>query len=823
MYKIFKYSAVSAALAFMLPSTPFAQEGFLEEVVVTASKRSSTLQEIPIAVTVTTADTIEKAQIQDLLDIQSVVPSLRVSQLQLARNTSFIIRGFGNGANNIGIEPSVGIFVDGVYRSRSGSAISDLPRLERVEVLSGPQNTLFGKNASAGVVSVVTPTPSGESGGFISGSFGNRDAYVIKGLYEGAFHENLSFDVSGTYNTREGFFRNEALDSELNERNRFGVRGQLYWTPSERLSVRVLADYDELDENCCGVVNIVSGPATGAIAAVGGQLVPNDPSARFGFLDDESINEIENFGVSVQSDLEFDGFTATSIIAFRNSQSFDFQDVDFSSADLTNGNINDIDIDTFTSEFRLASNGDGAVDWIVGGFYFDETVDQETSVQLGSAFRDFFDIGLATSPLGPLLSGLGGGLLGPTSVLEAVSGQPFGSFFANNSGVFDTSTLDNQSISIFGSLDWHITDALTATVGLNYTDDEKDFSITSITTEGRSSTVLPTLQIPGALFGVPVPFVPVDLNAAVPNTIANTIDIPNAVEDGQTSDDDTTFTLRLAYDINDNWNIYGSYATGFKASSIDLLRDSAPLPADFAALAALGLTDPNSAPGTRFASPEEAEVFEIGLKGRFDRGSLNLAIFDQTLENFQSAIFLGSAFALLNAEQQSVQGAEIDFKYQPTDSFGFGINLTYLDAIYDSFTQANPIAQVGATPVSGALSDLTGETPAGIPEIALSLSAQYDFRAGNFDAYVRGDFQYEDEVQVVDNIPAEVASREVNQLNAALGFRNDNGLSVTFWGRNLTDDDYLISAFPSVAQAGSISGYRNGPRTYGITVRKDFN
>lgn len=802
MYKLTKYSAtkcgaLAAAIGLMFSANSFAQEsGLLEEVVVTAAKRTQTLQETPIAVTVTTADTIEKAQIQDLLDIQSVVPSLRVSQLQISRNATISIRGFGNGANNVGIEPSVGVFIDGVYRSRSAAAISDLPRLERVEVLSGPQNTLFGKNASAGVVSVVTPTPSGESGGFISGSVGNRDAFVIKGLYEGAFHENLTFDIAGTYNTREGFFTNQFNDTDLNERNRFGVRGQLHWTPSDQLSVRVLADYDELDEACCGVVNLVSGPATPLINALGGQLVPNDPDARFGFLDDETVNEVENFGISIQSDYEFEkyGITATSIFSFRSNDAFDTQDVDFSSADLTNGNTNDIRTDTITSEFRLTSNGDGPVDWIVGSFFFDETIDQDTSILFGQAFRPFVDAGVQAAGLPSL------------AILETISGAPVGSFFQPNSGTIDTSTLDNQSISFFGSIDWHITDSLTATFGANYTDDEKDFSITSTTTEVRANTIIPGV-LPGALVGSPAPFIP--LNAVVPTFAANTIDIPNPVEDGRTNDDDTTFTVRLAYDISDNWNVYGSYATGFKASSIDLLRDSAPVAADFAALAALGLADPNAVIGTRFATPETAEVYEIGFKGRFNRGSLNVSIFDQTLEDFQSAIFVGTAFVLANAEEQSVTGAEIDFKYQATDAFGFGINATLLDPIFDEFTQS-------------AAGDLSGEQPAGIPEVALSLSAQYDFRVGNFDSYIRADFQYEDEVQVVDNVSPDIASREVNQLNAAIGLQNDAGLSFTLWARNLTDDEFLISAFPSVAQAGSFSGYRNEPRTFGLTVRKDW-
>jgi len=223
----FKKIASAVALATLAaPSISVAQDSVVDEIVVTATKRSQTLQDIPIAVSVTSAETIEKAQIQDLLDLQSVVPSLRVSQLQTSASSNFVIRGFGNGANNVGIEPSVGVFIDGVYRSRSAASISDLPRLERVEVLSGPQSTLFGKNASAGVVSVVTPKPTGESGGFVSASFGDFNALVLKGLYEGSLSDTVAFDVAASSNTRDGFTDNLANGSELNDRDRFALRGQ---------------------------------------------------------------------------------------------------------------------------------------------------------------------------------------------------------------------------------------------------------------------------------------------------------------------------------------------------------------------------------------------------------------------------------------------------------------------------------------------------------------------------------------------------------------------------------------------------------------------
>ena len=191
-----------------------------DEIVVTATKRETTLLDTPIAVSVTNAETIERAQIRDLIDLQTLVPSLRVSQLQSSANTNFIIRGFGNGANNAGIEPSVGVFIDGVYRSRSAAQIADLPNLERVEVLRGPQSTLFGKNASAGIISIVTARPKFEFGGNVEASYGNYNAIVVKGNVTGPLSETVAFSLGGNYNKRDGYVRDAALNQDVNNRNR---------------------------------------------------------------------------------------------------------------------------------------------------------------------------------------------------------------------------------------------------------------------------------------------------------------------------------------------------------------------------------------------------------------------------------------------------------------------------------------------------------------------------------------------------------------------------------------------------------------------------
>ncbi|MFT4634379.1 MAG: iron complex outermembrane receptor protein [Chitinophagales bacterium] len=789
----FKKIAVAVALATVAaPSVSFSQEtsgssSFLEEIVVTASKRAATLQETPIAVTVTSGATIDKAAIQDVIGLQSVVPTLRVTQLQSSTNTTFSIRGFGNGANNEGIEPSVGVFIDGVYRSRAGAAISDLPRLERVEVLSGPQSTLFGKNASAGVISVITPKPSGETGGYIAGSLGNIGYTNFKGLFESSISEDLTFDVSANYTQRDGYFENIAGGDAVNERNRWGIRGQMVWTPTDSTEVRIIADYDELDEACCGTVNVVNGPTSGIVNALGGRLVPEQP---FGFqtsTDIDPFNEVENGGISMQVDVDYDTVSLTSITALRSSDTFEALDIDFTSAALTQTSPNSVAIDTFTQEVRLTSTSDSDVEWMVGAFYFNESLDYTSDVLWGSQARNYFD---------GLVAGLGApGALGG---IEGAFGFPAGTFFANGTGAQDTFSQDDEAISFFGQADWHINDRLTATAGLNYTKVDKAVTFNQVNT--NIFAAIPA----GFLGGL----------AALQASLPPTVGFPNQFESGKSEDDDTTYTLRFAYDLSDSINLYASTASGFKSSSWNLSRDTAPNASDLALLSAAGLTAnaPNQVAGGRFAEPESSLVYEIGLKARFERGSLNLAIFDQTIENFQSSIFNGTGFQLLNAGEQSTQGIEFDLNYYPIDSLKLGLAGIFLDPIYDSF----PLG--GSGPPIG----LTGLVPAGIPDVSLSLSATYDFRIGNSDAFVRADYQYEDEVQVVDNISIDLISREVSSLNASAGINTENGYSFTVWARNLTDDQYLLSGFPTPAQAGSLNSYPNEPRTFGVTVRKDF-
>ncbi|KGE02649.1 TonB-dependent receptor [Pseudohaliea rubra] len=793
----FRHWPLGLALLASLPvQGALAQQATrLEEVVVTAAKREQTLQEIPVAVSVVGAETIEQAQVLDIKDLQTLVPSLRVTQLQGSAQTNFIIRGFGNGANNAGIEPSVGVFIDGVYRSRVGSALADLPKLERVEVLRGPQSTLFGKNASAGVINVVTAKPDLTAfSGSIGATVGNYNQTIVRGDVTGPISDNLAFSLFGSRNERDGYFENIGLGNESNELDRWNFRGQLLWAPGDRLEMRWIVDAESIDEICCGVANLVDGPTGAIVRALGGDLVSNDPFAYENYLDFAPGNEIDTRGTSLQLDYLFENVLLTSITSYRTLDQFQFGDIDYTSARLVTpegGNLSDTQIETFTQELRLTSLSEGPLQWMVGAFYFAEEVEIDGRFGYGDQFRAYSEF--LTAALGAP------GVLGQ---LEGLLGFPAGTFQATNQGFpSEVYGLDDETLSLFAQADYDLSDALTLTLGLNYTQSDKEASARLESTDVFSA--LPLAQISPALAALtPLQFLPPFLN------------YPNAVENGETNDDEMTYTARLSYEVSEYMSVYGGVSTGFKASSWNLSRDSRPFAQDIPALGAAGLLVPNLTAGTRFAGPEEATVYELGLKGEWSSFAVNVALFNQEIEGFQTNAFTGTGFNLTNAGKQSTDGLEVDLNWAPLDGLSIAFAATWLDPIYDDFP--------GGVGLGGAPADLSGEQPAGIPEFAANTNATYSFALGSARAYVRLEHVYEDEVQVVDQIPSSLASREVNMFNASAGLTFANGMELNLWGRNLNEDEYLLSAFPSVAQAGSFSAYPNQPRTYGLTFKYSF-
>ncbi|NNE58164.1 MAG: TonB-dependent receptor, partial [Hellea sp.] len=605
-------STMTLAMAIAMPA---AAQDYEDEIFVTATKRQQTLQEVPVAVTVTSAETIERAKIQDIVDLQTVVPSLRVTQLQNSAQTNFIIRGFGNGANNAGIEPSVGVFIDGVYRSRSAGALSDLPNMERVEVLRGPQSTLFGKNASAGVISVVTAKPSYDLEGYFEGTLGNYNQRALKGYVSTGLADNIAVSLGGSINQRDGYYKNLLTGIDQNDRDRWGLRGQILFEPSDDISFRIIGDIDKIDEICCGVGNIVAGPTADIITGGGvlnllfpdpndplrnglsANLVPNDLYAYEGYYDFDPTNEIENKGVSFHGDFVLnDDMTLKTITSYRTQDVMFNGDVDFTGARLVEQNVQTTDSTAFTQEIRLEATS-GNLDWQVGGFYFEEDLTTDTLLSYDDQFRAFADynVFLLTQQFafGRALDIIG-------NLTQT------GPYFTEGQGLQVGFNQDNSALSLFAQGDYHFGDKLTVTGGVAFVEDRKKVSSFSNQTE-----IFSRLDLDTAAFGLFS-----DLSAL--QFLPPFQDFPNEVEGNKTRDDKVTYTLRGAYDLTNDINVYASVATGFKASTWNLSRDSRPTQADFDQLQTRGLTVPNLTVGSRFARPENSTVYEIGVKAKLD-------------------------------------------------------------------------------------------------------------------------------------------------------------------------------------------------------------
>jgi iron complex outermembrane recepter protein len=835
----------------MIPAAAFAQEAPAaeetaveedvgNEIIVTASKRAQTLQDTPIAVSVTTSESIERSQVRDLLDIQTLVPSLRVGQLQNSANTNFIIRGFGNGANNAGIEPSVGVFIDGVYRSRSAAQIGDLPNVQRVEVLRGPQSTLFGKNASAGIISIVTQEPKFDFGGSAELSYGNFNAIVAKADVTGPLSEKIAFAISGGINKRDGYVLDLGTGNKTNERNRWGVRGQLLFEATEDLKFRLIGDFDSIDEACCGVVNIVDGPTGNAVRALGGRIVSNAPFARTQWRNFDTKNDIENYGVSLQMNWETGPFDITTIGAYRAVRTDTLEDSDFTSADIIGFNGGTSAIDTYTLEARVATDFDGPVNFLLGGFYFHENIDISSSLRFGRDFRNYANL-LA-----------GGNYIGLEATLRALSGLPGLAglpasqlFGAQGQGRFENYDYANRAFSIFGQADWEIVEGLTLSVGGNYTKDRK-----SVATNNTTTDVFSNIDLVRA--GANAGFAPAARAQACGGTTVTAgvncnpflglrglqflppfLNFPNAVESGKTSDGDISYNIRLSWEASDNISVYATHATGYKGVSFNLSTDSRPFARDFIPGSAFAVPAPAASPirtalgaalpnnlttGTRFAEPEQASVYELGIKGSFDGFAFNLALFEQALKGFQGNVFIGTGFVLSNAEKQSVRGLEFDMSISPIRNLTFTGALTYLDSKFDSYVGGSQLVP-GAWNVVP--TNLTGQTPAGIPEYSLSFGGTYTAElGGGAELTFHADYHHESNVQVAQGVPN--IKRSVDNLSSSMTLALENGLSLSVWGRNLTNDVYTTTIFPSVAQAGSLSGYRNQPRTYGVGAKFKF-
>jgi outer membrane receptor protein involved in Fe transport len=691
----------AACLALSVPSIAFAQEApqaddtAEEEIVVTAQGRSQLLSDVPVAISAVNAETLQNSGANDIRQLNQVAPSLLVSSTGSEANGSARIRGIGTVGDNPGLESSVPVFIDGVYRSRSGIGLNELGEIDRVEVQRGPQGTLGGRNSSAGLISIYSKKPSFTFGVNGELTYGNYDFMRAATSVTGPISDQVAFRVDGVYVKRDGFYRDDQNGRDVNNRNRYFLRGQLLFQPTDALTVRLIADYTSRKEECCaatyvdGSVNPFIGdlnnPSTTGVAstATSNNIVNvlrdlGQPLAAFnqGYGRNISVSanrvfsgETKDYGFSGQIDYDFGGATLTSITAYRQYRSGQASDTDYGEVDILYRAPSDDayrQFHTFTQELRLQGEAfGGKLDWLVGGFFSNEKLTVRDNLRFGNQYGRFATCriisggGLAGlySPTSPscVIPGVGTATIGGASGL---SGPDILAAFTALDNLNDLGTTNDRyfqngtNFAAFTHNILHITDALDLTLGLRYTSDKKKFDATF----GNDNTVCTAVQ--GLVTDDLVnPQTTATARALAGSLIGlscqgnSTAELNGVSINDKRSEDEFTGTAILSWKATDDLLLYSSFARGYKAGGFNLDRSAlkSPIGTFAASGGAQALT------GSLQFDPELVDSYEIGAK--FSNGPLSLSVsaFRSDFSNFQLNTFNGTVFLV-----QSINGCSAD-------------------------------------------------------------------------------------------------------------------------------------------------------------------
>ncbi|MES2987112.1 MAG: TonB-dependent receptor [Pseudomonadota bacterium] len=671
-----------------------------DEIVVTAQGRSQALADVPVAISAVTSDSLKNSGANDIRQLNQLAPSLLVSSTGSEANGSPRIRGIGTVGDNPGLESSVVVFIDGVYRSRSGIGLNELGEIDRIEVLRGPQGTLGGRNSSAGLISIISKRPSFTFGATAEATYGNYDFLRLSGGVTGPISESVAARLDGVYVKRDGFYNDPTNNRTVNDRDRYFVRGQLLFEPSSDISVRLIGDYSKREEACCGAVYIdssvnpfignLNNPATplttglpngNNIINVLTDLGQNPAAFNRGYSRNLSVtrgrsydSNTKDWGISGQIDWDFGGAKLTSITAYRDYYSDQAGDLDYSTVDIlynaADGN-NSRAFKTFTQELRLqGSLFNDKLDWLVGGFYLNEQFSGRSNLRFGSQYGRFAACravsggGLAAfyAPTNAgCLSATGRGAVAGGAVTgSAASGAVLLGAFDRLDGISDRgSTIDryrqdNQSFAVFTHNIIHMTNAIDLTLGLRYTDETKKFNATF----GNDNIACPAQQ--AALSG----FLPTALGATAGALISltcqgnSTSELNGVNIRDQRSESQFTGTAILSWKVTDDLLVYGSYSRGYKAGGFNF--DRSALKAPIASFASVG--GAQALVRNLQFEPEKVNAFEIGAKYATGPFSVSVAAFRQEFKNFQLNTFDGTVFIVQNVNgcTKSLGGADRD-------------------------------------------------------------------------------------------------------------------------------------------------------------------
>lgn len=870
-------AAVMGAAVMGFAGVAAAQEApaTVDDIIVTAQKREQSLQDVPIVVTTLSQEILDGAGVQDIKDLQILTPGMTVTSTQSEASTTVRIRGAGTVGDNPGLESSVGVVIDGVYRSRNSVGFGDLGELSRIEVLKGPQGTLFGKNTSAGVINIITERPSFDpsiSAELTGGNFGAIGGSVS---VTGGLTDQIAGRLFVARRERDGFYDvnngdgpNTRKDDQTQDY--WTTRGQLLILPSDDVSVRLIADYTKREEYCCVAVQTRVGPSQAFIAAL---TAPNGPGqrppvagfgtvpfSRLAYSNRETPQEIEDMGLSAEATIDFPSINATltSQTSWRDWSFQQGMDLDYTGADIlyrANDGSNGYGVDNLTQEFRLAGTTD-KFDWLVGLFATKEGVYRDDSYVYGSDYNGFASflltasvpaalggpsasrIGCFTNPNGFLVTTAAGPVLPAGTALCAAGLVPPSAAaptFSAGKAYQDHYSQRSESVALFTNNTWKVSEAFDINLGLRYTYDSKRLLGVqdNLGSNGAACGGALANQNPANRTVSPIPGT---ANIATPAAALGLLCLPwsNPQYDNRRiqekfSDTDISGTIKASYRFNPSIMVYGSYARGYKGAGYNMDRVQTGVTPD----------------ASLFFAAETVDSYEAGVKTTlFNRTMLlNLTYFDQKFENFQLNTFLGTAFVVESIPELTSRGVDADMVwFTPVEGLSFQGGVTYTDAKYGEFG-AGDLSSPGRFPQ---LSLLPGARASFAPEWSVTGALAFDRELGGG---LRGGF----------NLSAKY-STEYNTGSDLLPYKNQDAFTVVngrvsigsaderwtleVWGQNLLEEEYTQVGFAAPLQGvafnpantvqpdgsfynqgndtATYNAYLGAPRTYGVTLKVKY-
>ena len=747
------------------------------DIVVTARQRAENVQTVPIAVSVVSGGQLDRAYTVNTQQLSLLVPSLNYSSAN-PRNTAFTIRGLGSSVvavsqANDGLEGGVGFYIDQVYHARPATAAFDFSDIDRIEVLRGPQGTLFGKNSTAGAISITTrlPTFTPEASEEISvGSFNYVQAKASASL---PLTDTIAARISGLVTRRDGVIRNIVTGEDHNGIGNQAVRGQLLFQPNDRVSIRLIADFTDFESNCCTQVYFRVAPTLkpaarqypALAAGVGYTPASLDPYDRVTDIDAALGVSTNEGGVSAIANWNLGAATLTSVSAWRFWNWDAANDRDYTGLPIQLVQHIPSRQDQYSQELRLASNGEGALSYVGGLYFFRQRV-----------------IGRPISIYGPLAAYY---LIGPTTGAAAT---PVPGNLLDGFGSDGRTDFQSNSYAAFGEVNWRPLRGLTITGGLRYTYEKKKGSYDTFTFGG--------LQTANAA-----------LNSAKLSILRGQ-DYAARVNGGA-----LTGRTNLAYQFTPDVFGYAGFARGAKSGGINM----SGLPLDNANQPALN---------TAVVRPEQNTNYEIGLKTRLfgQRLTLNVDAYYTRVTDFQANVTdTGAAAALrtylANIPKVTVKGIEADAHVQVSKRFSLNASAAYADGKYDSYPNGPcPIERIGSATT---VCDLSGIALPSLPKWSVTYGGDYalpiDPLGGSIALHLDGRSQTKQFGDPTGSAYTVIGGYTL--VNGSVGFRSRRGWEIAVFTRNLFDRNYIQNVTIQAGNTGLILATPSDPRTVGVTFR----